>query len=62
MSRSSSGYQGSQRTTQPSQSNRSYSGQQATRPQLERDYGARQQGAQRSQNYNRQSGGARRRR
>ena len=61
MNRSSSGYQGSQRTSQPSQSNRSNSGQQATRPQLERDYGARQQGAQRSQNYNRQSGARRRR-
>ena len=61
MSLSSGGYQGSQRTTQPSQSNRSYSSQQATRPQLERDYGARQQGAQRSHNYNRQGGAKRRR-
>jgi len=60
MSRPSSGYQGGQRTSQPVQSSRSYSSQPATRPQLERDYGARQQGAQRSHNYNRQ-GGARRR-
>ena len=37
------------------------SGQQAVRPQLERDYGARQQGAQRAQNFQRQSGGRRRR-
>jgi hypothetical protein len=43
---------GSRPTTQPS----------ATRPQLERDYSSRQQGAQRTQNYNRQSGGARRHR
>jgi hypothetical protein len=35
--------------------------QPATRPQLERDYGARQQGAQRSQNFQRQGGGRRRR-
>ena len=52
------GSTGSQRTTQPS-----YSGGSAARPQLERDYGARQHGAQRTQNYNKQrsSGGRRRR-
>jgi len=58
-SRPTTGNTGSQRPSQPS-----YSGGSAARPQLERDYGARQQGAQRTQNYNRQrsSGGARRRR
>ncbi len=58
-SRPSTGNTASQRPSQPS-----YSGNSATRPQLERDYGARQQGAQRTQNYNRQrsSGGGRRRR
>jgi hypothetical protein len=35
--------------------------QPATRPQLEHDYNARQQGAQRSQNFQRQGGGRRRR-
>ncbi len=45
-------YSGSRPTTQPS----------AARPQLERDYSSRQQGAQRTQSYNRQSSGARRRR
>jgi hypothetical protein len=34
--------------------------QPATRPQLERDYGARQQGMQRNQNFQRQGGGRRR--
>ena len=42
------------------QSSGSWSGQQAVRPQLERDFNARQQGARRSQNFERQ--GARRRR
>jgi hypothetical protein len=35
--------------------NRSWSGGQATRPQLERDFSARQRGAQRSQNFERQA-------
>ena len=58
-SRPSTANTGSQR---PSQSN--YSGGSAARPQLERDYGARQHGSQRTQSYNRQrssSGGRRRR-
>jgi hypothetical protein len=40
--------------------NRSGYPQSATRPQLERDYSARQHGAQRSQNFQRQGGGRRR--
>ena len=48
--------------SQPSSANSSYRGtQSATRPQLERDYSARQQGAQRSQNYQRQRSHTRRR-
>ncbi len=38
----------------------SYKNQSATRPQLERDYNARQQGSQRTQSYQRQGGGQRR--
>ncbi len=56
--RPTTGSSASQRPSQPS-----YSGGSAARPQLERDYGARQHGSQRTQNYNRQrsSGGRRRR-
>ena len=39
----------------------SWSGQQAVRPQLERDFNARQRGASRTQSFQRQGGGARRR-
>ncbi len=52
-----------QRTTQSAYSgNRSGHQQSAARPQLERDYSARQHGAQRTQNYQRQSQGRQRRR
>jgi len=44
------------------QSGGSWSGQQAVRPQLERDYNARQQGARRTQNYQRQAAPRTRRR
>jgi len=44
----------SQPSARPSQGFDAYS-RPATRPQLERDFNARQQGAQRSQNYQRQS-------
>jgi len=53
------------RSSRPSASQPGYSSdryqQSATRPQLERDYSARQQGAQRSQYYQRQGGRIRRR-
>ncbi len=53
----------SQRPSQPSYSSPNWSsGQAATRPQLERDYNARQQGAQRTQNYQRQRAQPQRRR
>ena len=51
---------GSDRRQQPSAS--SYNSMSATRPQLERDYSARQQGAKRSQNYQRQRSSPQRRR
>ena len=53
----------SQRPSQPSYSGGNMSsGQAAARPQLERDYSARQQGAQRTQNYQRQRSQPQRRR
>ena len=52
-----------QRSSRPSSSNTNRSSNQpATRPQLERDYSARQQGAQRTQNYQRQRSQPQRRR
>lgn len=48
-------------TRQASSYGSSRSRQQAVRPQLERDYSARQRGTQRSQSYQRQGGGRRRR-
>jgi hypothetical protein len=48
------------RSSQPSYSSGNLSGQHATRPQLERDYGARSQGMQRSQSFQRRGGGRRR--
>jgi len=55
-------YGRSQRSSQSAYSgNRSGYQQPATRPQLERDYSARQHGAQRTQNYQRQATGRRRR-
>jgi hypothetical protein len=50
----------SQQGSLSDRSSSSTSRQPATRPQLERDYNARQQGAQRTQNYQRQSSGQRR--
>jgi hypothetical protein len=47
-------------TQQPSYSRDSMSRQQSTRPQLERDYSARQQGMNRSQSFQRHGGGRRR--
>lgn len=59
---STSDYSRDRMASQPGYSgNRQGYPQSATRPQLERDYSARQQGAQRTQNFQRQ-GGARRRR
>jgi len=55
-------YGRSQSASQPAYAgSRSTYQQSATRPQLERDYSARQQGAQRTQNYQRQGGQRRRR-
>jgi len=63
ISRPSSGSSPSQRPSQPSYSRGNMSsGQAAARPQLERDYNARQQGAQRTQNYQRQRAQPQRRR
>jgi hypothetical protein len=54
-------YGRSQKASQPAYSgNRSGYQQSAARPQLERDYSARQHGAQRTQNYQRQGGQRRR--
>jgi hypothetical protein len=57
VTRPSTGASGPQ--TRPSSG--SWSGQQAVRPQLERDFNARQRGASRTQSFQRQGGGTRRR-
>ena len=60
VTRPSSGSLGSPRTRQAGGYGGSRSGQQAVRPQLERDFSARQHGAHRAQNFQRQGAGRRR--
>jgi hypothetical protein len=60
VTRPSSGSPSNPRTRQAGSYGGSRSGQQAVRPQLERDFSARQQGTRRTQNYQRQGAGRRR--